>query len=313
MRAERLIAVLMLLKKHERMTAAAIAGELEVSERTVLRDIEALSLSGVPVYAERGRNGGFALLSGYRTDLTGLTLDEAIALMSGNGRIESRAAASALRKLEAALPEMHRGRVAEASQRILVRPEGFVRSPQKLEGLSLVQEAVFAGRRIRVMYERRGGDPAERVLDPIGLIVAGDTWYLVANSSGTERMYRVSRMTEVVILDEVADRDAQVDLDAVWERHRTEFRSQFRPLDVVINCAADDVARIGGPITVVSIDEIAGSRRVRAVLRFGDGGRAVRVLWVTSFDVLFEVVEPDWVRDALRERATLVRASGWGR
>lgn len=191
-RAERLLSVLMLLRSRGQMTAAALAVELEVSERTVLRDIDALSVSGVPVYAERGRNGGFALVEGYRTDLTGLTLDEAIALLSGNGRIDSPASASALRKLEAALPEMHRGRVAEASQRILVRPEGFVAAPQNTDWLAVVQRAVFDGWRIRLRYKRPGAEAVERKLDPIGLIVAGDTWYLVANSYGKERMYRMS-------------------------------------------------------------------------------------------------------------------------
>ncbi|MFW0794003.1 WYL domain-containing protein [Gordonia sp. CPCC 205515] len=305
MRAERLLSVLMMLRSRGQMTAAALAAELEVSERTVLRDIEALSLSGVPVYAERGRNGGFALVEGYRTDLTGLTLDEAIALLSGNGRIDSPAAASAFRKLEAALPEVHRGRVAEASQRILVRPEGFVRSAQTMDALAPVQQAVFEGRRIRVMYQARGREPRERVLDPIGLIVAGDTWYLVANSSGQERMYRVSRISEITVLDEPADRSDQVDLDDVWERSRVAFRSQFTPLDVVIDCRRDDVPRIDGPITTLSVVEIGtDGDRVRATLRFGDGGRAVGILWAVSFQLDLEVVEPAWVADELIARAS---------
>lgn len=128
MRAERLLSVLMLLRSRGRMTAADLATELEVSERTVLRDIEALSLSGVPVYSERGRHGGFALVPGYRTDLSGLTLHESIALLSGGGRIDSPAAARAKRKLEASLPDAHRGQVADAARRILVRPDGFVKA-----------------------------------------------------------------------------------------------------------------------------------------------------------------------------------------
>lgn len=290
------------------MTAAELAAELEVSERTVLRDIEALSLSGVPVYSERGRAGGFALVKGYRTDLTGLTLDEAIALLSGNGRIDSPASASALRKLEAALPEIHRGQVAAASQRILVRPEGFVRAAQRLSALTDVQKAVFEGRRIRLKYQRRNAEASDRVLDPIGLIVAGDTWYLVAHSFGQERMYRVSRMSDVVVLDEFADRPEQVDLEEVWERHRDAFRSQFMPMNVVIVCAREDVARIDGPITTVSEEEVDGDGHVRATLRFGDRGRATRVLWAASFELDFAVVEPDWVADELAERASSMLA-----
>lgn len=296
----------MLLRSRGLMTAAQLAAELDVSPRTVLRDIDALSSSGVPVYSERGRNGGFALVPGYRTDLSGLTSGEAVALLSGGGRIESPAAASAKRKLEASLPAVHRSRVAAAGQRILVRPEGFVRSAEVLDAIMPVQRAVFDGRRLRVTYQRYRGEPRARVLDPIGLIVAGDTWYLVAASDGAERMYRVSRMSEVEVLDEEAQREPTVDLEAVWERHRDAFRSQFEPVDVVIDCATDDIGRIGGPVEVVSTGPSdAADGRVRARLRIGDGGWAARVLWTMLFDVTFEVVEPDWVREMLQGKAGL--------
>ncbi|MEP9394454.1 MULTISPECIES: helix-turn-helix transcriptional regulator [Gordonia] len=309
MRADRLLSVLMLLRSRGRMTAAELAVELEVSERTVLRDIEALSASGVPVYSERGRHGGFALLPGYRTDLSGLTLSEAIAVLSGGGRIDSPAAASAKRKLEAALPEAHRSRVAAAAQRILVRPEGFVRSPATLDELAPVQQAVFDGRRIRLTYQARGREPRERVLDPIGLIVAGDTWYLVANSDGEERMYRVSRMSDVQILDEPANRDEQVDLDEVWERHRDAFRAGFEELDVILDCAREDVDKLVGPVVVASVKESDSPTHVRVHLRFADRARVSRVLWNVGFDVDFEVIEPIWLRDELRSRAHMVAES----
>ncbi|MQY20408.1 helix-turn-helix transcriptional regulator [Nocardia macrotermitis] len=309
MRAERLIAVLMLLQKRERLTAAAIAAELEVSERTILRDIEALSLSGVPVYAERGRNGGFALLPGYRTDLTGLTLDEAIALLSGTGRIDSPAAVSAMRKLEAALPEMHRDRVAEASQRILVRPEGFVRSPDTLDALAVLQQAVFGGRKVRIGYQRRGAEITERVLDPIGLIVAGGTWYLVANSVGRERMYRVSRVTDAELLEEAAERSERVDLNEVWERRRTEFLSSFEPLEVVIDCAPGDVAKIGHAITEPPVSEIDhAADTVRVHLRFADRAMALRTLWIASLEHAITIIEPDWVRTTMADNARRILA-----
>ncbi|NDZ95819.1 WYL domain-containing protein [Streptomyces sp. SID6673] len=304
MRAERLLSVLMLLRSKGHMTAAELALELEVSERTILRDIEALSLSGVPVYAERGRHGGFALVQGYRTDLSGLTLPEAIALLSGGGRIDSAAAASAKRKLAASLPEVHRGGVAEANQRILVRPEGFVRPPQQLEALAPVQQAVFEGRRVRLVYERRGGVSAERVLDPIGLIVAGDTWYLVAASEGVERMYRVSRMSGVVVLDDPAQREPSVDLEEVWERHRAAFRSTFDSVDVVIDCVASDVERISGFAEVVTRADTAGGFRLQ--LSFADRNHAMRVLWMGYLESTFRIVEPEWIRDGLHDRAGVV-------
>lgn len=313
MRAERLLSVLMLLRSRGRMTAADLATELEVSERTVLRDIEALSLSGVPVYSERGRHGGFALVPGYRTDLSGLTLHESIALLSGGGRIDSPAAARAKRKLEASLPDAHRGQVADAARRILVRPDGFVKVADDLDALPPVQQAVVEGRRIAVVYQRPGAEPAERVLDPIGLIVAGDTWYLVANSQGNERMYRISRMSDVRLLDEPADRADSVDLEQVWERRRDAFRSGFTPLDVTVACSPESVeALTRGPVSVLSADTDSDATttagRVRVRLRFGDGARAARILWWLSFDIELSVIEPIAIRRELAERAQRLAA-----
>ncbi|MCR8895819.1 WYL domain-containing protein [Gordonia sp. GONU] len=311
MRAERLIAVLMLLKKHDRVTASTIAVELGVSERTVLRDIEALSLSGVPVYAERGRHGGFSLVPGYRTDLTGLTVEEATALLAGTGRLDSPAFASAMRKVTAALPEAYRGSAVRAAQRVLVRPEGFVRTPEDLDALDPVQFAVFAGRRIRTRYRPRGvGEARERILDPIGLIIAGDTWYLVAHGAGDrteERMYRLSRMSEVEILDEPAVRDADVDLEEIWQRRRTAFRSSFDPVDVVVECAPDDVDRVRAIALSSGTRGDAADRR-RVELRFADRRHAAGALWAAMFDLDIAVLEPQWVRESLADRARAVLA-----
>ncbi|MHC3002591.1 helix-turn-helix transcriptional regulator [Gordonia sp. GN26] len=308
MRAERLIAVLMLLKKHDQVTASTIAAELEVSERTVLRDIEALSLSGVPVYAERGRHGGFSLVPGYRTDLTGLTVEEATSLLAGTGRLDSPAFASAMRKVTAALPETYRGTAVRAALRVLVRPEGFVHAPEDLDALDPVQFAVFAGRRIRTRYRPRGAVEArERVLDPVGLVIAGDTWYLVAHGVGPrdrtdERMYRLSRMSGVEVLDEPAVRDENVDLNEIWERRRAAFRSSFDPVDVVIECAADDAEQVRS-IAASSKTLDANGTRQRVELRFADHRHAVRALWTTMFDHDIVVEEPEWVRKALSDRA----------
>src|SRR3954454_19436311 len=132
MRADRLVSLVLLLRQRGRLTADVLARELDVSTRTVLRDIEALSTAGVPVYAERGRHGGFALLPGYRTDLTGLTSEEAVALVVAGSRARASAPgmapalASAMRKVVAALPERHRDSTTEAAGRILVRPDGMI-------------------------------------------------------------------------------------------------------------------------------------------------------------------------------------------
>ena len=305
MRAERLIAVLMLLKGRERVTAAEIARELEVSERTVFRDIEALSLSGVPVYAERGRHGGFALLPGYRTDLTGLTLDEAIALLAGSGRIDSAAYAGAMRKVTAAIPQAHRARVTDAAQRVLVRPEGFVRPAPTIAALPLVQRAVLDGRRMRVNYRRNESQQAQsRVLDPIGLIVAGEVWYLVALRDGAERIYRLSRMVDVELLDEPAQRPTEVDLEEIWQRHRAEFRAGFAILELTVECARAGVETLATHLPL-RVDRPVGDDRVRCVLQTVGREMALRRLWMLCGipELELEVIEPTEFAERLADRA----------
>lgn len=285
MRADRLIAVLMLLKSRQRITAGELAVELEVSERTVLRDIEALSSSGVPVYAERGRNGGFSLLPGYRTDLTGLTLDEAISLLAGSGRLDSAAYAAAMRKLTAAIPATHRARVTDAAQRILVRPEGFVRPAPTVAALPTVQRAVLDGQRLRVTY-RSGQDrdkhadaSRHRILDPIGLIVAGEVWYLVALRDGLERIYRLSRMSAVELLDEPARRPADVDLEEIWQRHREQFRAGFAIVEVTVECAATGVETLATQLPTRVVSATDGDR-VRCLVQTVGPNMALPKLWM---------------------------------
>lgn len=303
MRAERLLAVVMLLKTHGRMTAAQLAAELDVSERTVLRDIDALSVSGIPVYAERGRHGGFALVPGYRTDLTGLTPAEAASLLAGGGRLHSPELASAMRKVAAAIPDAYRPDAMRAATRVLVRPEGFVRAAEPLGALGPVQQAVFDGRRIRMRYRRPGADAAtERTVDPVGLVVAGDVWYLVANSAGAERMYRVSRMSDVEVLDERAERDDDVDLDAIWERRRTDFRAGFEQVSVRVMCADDrSLSAMQAKAYSTVVHEVGDDGTVLATVTFIGERHAINVLWSAEFDV--EVLEPAQIRDALLDRA----------
>src|SRR3954463_15969489 len=158
MRADRLLALMLLLRSRGRLSAATLARELEVSTRTVLRDVEALSSAGVPIYAERGRAGGFALLPGFTTDLTGLTPDEAVALLTSPARGTTDALgfgaafSSAIRKVVATMPETSRARAEGAAERRHVAARGWMREPAPVERLEVVQRAVFAGHRLRLCY-----------------------------------------------------------------------------------------------------------------------------------------------------------------
>jgi predicted DNA-binding transcriptional regulator YafY len=205
-RADRLLSLLLLLRRRGRLTAGQLAAELEVSVRTVLRDVEALSAAGVPVYAERGRTGGIVLLAGWTTDLTGLTHGEATALVTAGSRGTSQALgmapelASAVRKLVAGMPEAQHVVAEHAVQRVLVVPDRWLARPEADGQLAAVQQAVFTDRRLRIRYAGRESALSDRTVDPLGLVHAGGHWYLLATHRGADRTYRVARMWAATVL-----------------------------------------------------------------------------------------------------------------
>jgi predicted DNA-binding transcriptional regulator YafY len=226
MRASRLISLVLLLQSRERMTAAELAGELEVSERTVYRDVEALSAAGVPVYAEQGRGGGYRLVGGYRTRLTGLSREEAEALFLAGlpGPAEdlglADAVAAAELKVLAALPAALRDAPERAGLRFhLDAPGWFGRSgpPPVLRGLA---RAVWRDEIVRFRYGRDRDRAVERAVEPYGLVLKSGVWYLVARVSDRHgeghRTYRVDRMADLVATGEHFDRDAGFDLPGYW-------------------------------------------------------------------------------------------------
>ncbi len=303
MRADRLLSILMLLQRRGRLTASIIAAELEVSKRTVHRDIDALSASGVPVYTDRGRGGGISLIPGYRTDLTGLTLEEAKALLSsGAGRVASPHFVSAMRKVAAALPESHREEANRASQRILVRRDGFAWPSPPDSHLVELQRAVVDGLRICVLYSSRAAPVSERTLDPIGLVFAGSHWYLLARRDGVERTYRVSRIEELTVLPEPAVRDTHVDLEAAFLVHWKSFRNSLPK--VVVSCLVrEDMWELlsCNSIRVHNHEDGPDGWR-RAELEFAKDSHAVRALWAAGPAAV--ALAPERIRDQLRARAT---------
>lgn len=316
MRADRLLSLVLLLRHRGRMTAAALAAELEVSERTVLRDVDALSTAGIPVYAERGRSGGFALLPGFSTDLTGLTTGEAVALLTSGSSATPGALglgpefSSAIRKVVAAMPEVARRTATGAAERVLVRRGGWLADPAPGPdgALAAVQDAVFAGRRLRMSYAARVDDaPRERTVDPIGLVEAAGRWYLLALREGEDRTYRVDRIVEAHELDEPARRPDGVDLERLWLRRRDTFRAGRGSYRVRVRVRA---AHRDGVVSTAL--DLAGERphddgRIDLDLVYGDLRHAERALWPHLPAV--ETLYPSELRDALRDRAEAVRAA----
>jgi predicted DNA-binding transcriptional regulator YafY len=233
MRSSRLLSILMLLQTRGRLTAEVLAEEFEVSVRTIYRDIDALSLSGAPVYADRGPGGGFALLDGYRTRLTGLTDAEAQTLFLGGlagpaaqlGLSEVMAATQL--KLLAALPAERQAAAARISSRFHLDPVGWYRDGEEAERLPALAQAVWTCRRITVRYDSWKG-VVERTLSPLGLILKGGTWYLAALASGREpRIYRASNIQALTVGDEAFDRPADFDLEAFWTASTQRFEREI--------------------------------------------------------------------------------------
>ncbi|MFD7750018.1 helix-turn-helix transcriptional regulator [Streptomyces sp. NPDC059698] len=318
MRADRLVSLVLLLRQRGRLTADALAQELEVSTRTVLRDVEALSAAGVPVYAERGRHGGFALLPGFRTELTGLNHDETLALLAtGTGRGEQvlglgSALASALRKVVDALPESHRTTASDAAQRFLVDPETDLLARravvEEVPGATMaaVRRAVLAGRKLRIHYAAADRAPRWRTVDPIGLVTVRDRGYLLATRSGEDRTYRLSRVLAAEELPEAAQRPNRVDLDRIWRERSARFLSGGAHLAVRVRVNPARREELLGTVLAVRADAPDADGWSRLEVAFQDARHAEWALWQLGPDA--EALAPPTLRRALHDRATRVAA-----
>jgi predicted DNA-binding transcriptional regulator YafY len=234
-RADRLVATLLVLQARGRVTAAEVAAELEVSVRTARRDLEALAVAGIPVYSQSGRNGGWSLVGGARTDLSGLTAAEArtLFLIAGPSSSVTPEAKAALRKLVQALPESFRADAEAAASAIVLDPTGWGSSTTpRPEFLDVLQQAVVDGLQVELGYADRERTRTTRVVHPLGLVAKGPVWYLLADTAAGRRTFRVSRVRSVVVTDEPAERPQGFDLAEAWQQvvadvdeRRTTFRA----------------------------------------------------------------------------------------
>jgi predicted DNA-binding transcriptional regulator YafY len=310
MRADRLLSILLLLQVHRRVTARELAARLEVSERTILRDMEALSSSGVPVIAERGAHGGWALLDEYQTKLTGLTAKEIQALFLGTPpRVMAdlglkQPAEAAFIKLQAALPAGVQRQADFARQRILIDSSGWRDPGESAACLPVLLDAVWRERRVRFQYSRVSCAPSERIGEPLGLVAKGSIWYLVARTDGELRTYRVSRIADAVVLAEPAVRPNGFDLAAYWNRSAAEFRDHL-PRYYATLLADPAVMRWIRYRGWRLEEEVPQADGVRVRLRFDVQEEALQ--FALSFGAQIRVVEPQELRERVIEatRATL--------
>lgn len=236
MRADRLVAILLMLQTRGQVTAAEVAAELEVSERTARRDLDALGVAGLPVYSMQGRNGGWRLAGGGRTDLTGLTAAEAQALFLLAGpRATTPELRAALRKLVRALPEPFRERAEAASTAVIHDSTGWGGTrPERPapEHLDVVQSAVIAGAQIVLGYVGRDGATSTRTIHPLGLATKAGSWYLVAHTDAGQRTFRVDRIQSVEVTDAPVERPPDFELADAWKLITTEVERVRMPVVV---------------------------------------------------------------------------------
>lgn len=219
MRADRLVATLLLMQSRGRVTAAELADELEVSVATARRDLEALSAAGIPVYPQPGRGGGWSLVGGARTDLSGLSADEAQALflLVGPAAAVSGEAKAALRKLVRALPQTFRADAEAAASATMIDPTRWgERDRRRPEVVDLLQASVIRRRKVRLTYANNARERSERLVDPWGLVDKDDVWYLVAGTERGQRTFRVDRIITAEPTEEPAERPDDFTLDTAW-------------------------------------------------------------------------------------------------
>ncbi len=316
MRADRLVSLVLLLRRRGRLSATALARELEVSTRTVLRDVEALSAAGVPVYAERGRHGGFALLPGFRTELTGLNHEEALALLVAGSRRGAQAfglgsaLASAMLKVVDALPEGHRDTVVGVAERLLIDPETDLLSRRQVAEevpgpvAAEVRRAVLAGHKLRIRYAAADQPAKWRTVDPIGLVTVRDQGYLLATRSGADRTYRLSRILAAEELAEPAQRPDRVDLDRAWQERSTRFRAGDDQVTALVRVSPARREDLVGTAVAVLAEGADADGWLRLEVSFQDRRHAEWALWQLATNA--EALAPQWLRTALRDRAAAV-------
>jgi len=316
MRASRLLSILIQLQIHGRVSARALAERFEVSKRTIYRDVDELSAAGVPIYAERGAAGGFALLDGWQTRLTGMTGEEAEAILLSSlpataadlGFGES--AATARLKLFAAMPAQSSVAARRVADRFHFDPIPWHRRPApRREDLRLLSRAVWECRRLALTYDSWAG-PKPRVLEPLGIVLKAGEYYFVAMRRGRPAIHKLDYARDLILLDDAFARPVEFDLAAAWQDALAQFEASLRRDSARLRVAPDAMSRLGS----LNADM---AEPIFAATPGPDGWREVEVPiesigyaagQLLGFGTAIEVLAPDALRAELYKRAEAVVA-----
>ena len=306
MKADRLVALLLLLQSRRQCSARILADRLEVSERTIYRDVDALSAAGVPVYAQRGSSGGIVLADGYRRALTYFSEDEVRALfVSGASPLADlgleRGLTQALEKLRGGLADVHQRAADESRSRIHLDQRRWNQPEPPRELLTALRRAVWDDHLLRIRYEDRNRRSTTRTIEPLGLVAKAGVWYLIARSGGELRSFRVERVASAQKLSERFERPADFDLERYWAESSARFAEVSRSADCVVtfDAANDALQRVSyyWPAEIVS----EGARE--SMVRVTFPGREVAVFQAIAWSDVATLVEPYELREAIARRA----------
>lgn len=317
MRADRLVSILLLLQMQQRMTVSELARRLETSRRTIYRDMEALCAAGIPLAAERGTNGGWYLLEGYKTNLTGLSEIEVSALFLPHAASLLQdlglhgAADSALIKVLAALPALQRHEAERFAQRIYVDAAGWDRFDEPIPWLRVLQEAVWHERVLHLSYRRRDDTIADYTIWALGLVTKATTWYLVGQVQHEIRVFRVSRIQTAQMTEELFTRPTEFELVAFWERWRAQWSESaarnLRQYVVQVRVAPALVPllqeRYGREIDEQLEHSLPADQPAWIALSIAFETQEIALSHILSFGSRLEVVEPQELREQLRQVA----------
>jgi predicted DNA-binding transcriptional regulator YafY len=310
MKADRLMSVLLLLQARGQVTERELAEQLEVSQRTIHRDLEALSAARIPVSAVRGAQGGWQLEKGWRTHVPSLDEAELRALLMaqpralGNERMAA-AAQSAMNKLMAAMPESMKAQAAHMQQRLHVDPTGWRGTGEDVSMLTVVQEAVARDRKLTFEYTKADGEESSRTVDPLGLVSKGLSWYMVARTAKGMRTFRVSRMRKVTVLAVQFERPARFDLAEHWKAATAELGRKRAGFKTVLSVRAEAVRRLEAWCVTREAPrewaKRAGEKRVALEVDFDDEGMAR--FFVLGMGAAVRVMEPEGLKEWVGQQA----------
>ncbi|GIN23071.1 transcriptional regulator [Siminovitchia fordii] len=295
------------------MTAKELANELEVSDRTILRDMDALSNAGIPIVSDRGKEGGWRLLDNFRSKLSGLNIDDikSLFLFPSGKLLEDLGlniqALDTRQKLLAAIPGTFRDEAQAIWERIHIDSSTWRQSKEKVHALKTVQQAVWESKKLKIFYEQADGEQKERLIEPLGLVAKGNRWYLVASRNGELRNYRVSRIHTAKVEDETFKRPLNFNLADYWEQSKKEFIQNLPQYDVQVEIHPAIIQRInftGKFVQFIQRENPNEDKWIPATLRFNDQQEAVE--FILGFANKIRVISPEELSDKVVSAAMSV-------